>query len=56
MDWVPTKGGRRIGRPAVRWEDDLNKFGRAIGTEWRMLAQDRGCWAAEENRYVAFTG
>ena len=31
-------------------------LGRAIGTEWRMLAQDRGCWAAEEDRYVAFTG
>ena len=51
-----TKGGRRIGRPAVRWEDDLNKFGRAIGADWRMLAQDRGSWDAEEDRYVVFTG
>ena len=56
MDWVPTKGGRRIGRPAVRWEDDLNKFGRAIGADWRMLAQDRGSWDAEEDHYVVFTG
>ena len=56
MDWVPTKGGRRIGRPAVRWEDDLNKFGRAIGADWRMLAQDRGSWDAVEDRYVVFTG
>ena len=56
MDWVPTKGGRRIGRPAVRREDDLNKFGRAIGADWRMLAQDRGSWDAEEDRYVVFTG
>ena len=56
MDWVPTKGGRRIGRPAVRWEDDLNKVGRAIGADWRMLAQDRGSWDAEEDRDVVFTG
>ena len=38
------------------WEDDWNKFGRAIGEDWRMLAQDRGSWDAEEDRYVVFTG
>ena len=34
----------------------LSTFGRAIGSDWRILAQDRGCWAAEEDRYVVFTG
>ena len=48
LDWAPTKGGRRVGRPARRWEDDLS----AYKQNWRELAQDRDVWAGLEDQFV----
>ena len=52
LDWAPTKGGRRVGRPAKRWEDDLA----AYKQNWKQLAQDRHVWAGMENQFVEFRG
>ena len=51
LGWAPTKGGRRVGRPARRWEDDLS----AYKQNWRELAQDRDVWAGLEDQFVKFS-
>ena len=35
-----TRGERRRGRPATRWEDALESFARRKGQRWEMWAED----------------
>ena len=54
LDWVPSAGARRVGRPSRRWEDDLRAFGRSIGQDWEQIAQNRETWAELEDQFVQF--
>jgi hypothetical protein len=46
------KGKRPLGRPRLRWEDNIKMDLREIGTDganWIRLAQDRDQWRAFVN-------
>ena len=51
-------GGRKIGRPRMRWRDCIERDMRKAELEdvdWRMVAQDRGHWRRVVHR-AAETG
>ena len=55
LDWVPSLGGRSVGRPSRRWSDDINDFfvketGLKKG-EWMSLAQCRDTWRSFEDDF-----
>ena len=56
LEWKPTTGTRRVGRPTKRWTDDLDDFLRSMwgvgGGEWILLAQDRDEWIKMKEDYV----
>ena len=41
-DWLPRESKRSVGRPPLRWNDYLR---RAVGQNWREIAQDRKLWS-----------
>ena len=41
------------GRPATRWEDVFDAFGRSKGFKWQSVAKDRRAW---DNWEAAFVG
>jgi hypothetical protein len=50
------EGKRPLGRPRLRWEDEMRMGLREIGwgcVEWIQLAQDRGRWRAVVNAVVS---
>ena len=49
LNWAPSDGGRKVGHPLKRWEDDINQCLIALGLikkagEWRIFAEDRETW------------
>jgi hypothetical protein len=47
---VPKRTGRRsIGRPPIRWTDDLVKV---AGSRWMRASQERSSWRTLEEAYV----
>ena len=55
LNWVPITGERRRGRPAKRWDDDLNEFPGSKMSRWDVWAQNRAMWDALEDEYVAWS-
>jgi len=55
LHWVPWTGGRAPGRPATRWEDELNAFAVRVGKRWEDIAQDRDSWASWEDEFAKST-
>ena len=55
--WEPLAGKRRVGRPAMRWEEDIRKFVKeetgVDGSGWILLAQEREDWKELEDRFAA---
>ena len=49
LEWRPRIGKRRVGRPVSRWGDDIR---RAVGNDWRRIAEDRAQWRAMGEAYV----
>ena len=41
-DVLRVEGGRRRGRPGLRWEDCVKRDLAGVGGEWRMRARDGG--------------
>ena len=54
LNWVPITGERRRGRPAKRWEDDLNEFAASKMSRWEVRAKNRAMWDSLEDEYVAW--
>ena len=52
LHWLPSKGERTRGRPATRWENDLEKFAASRNAKWEVWAKDRGTWEYLEAEYV----
>lgn len=55
-EWWPRLGRRNVGRPMVRWTDDLH---RVAGQIWMRVARDRGEWHSQREAYAqqwAITG
>ena len=52
LHWLPSKGERTRGRPATRWEDDLEKFAASRNARWEVRAKVRGLWEYLEAEYV----
>ncbi len=50
LDWWPEDGHRKVGHPAKRWTDDVEKA--AGGDIWRLIAFDRDAWKALEEAYI----
>ena len=59
LDWRP-QGQRKQGRPAKRWEDDVQTFCKDVASDmgcnsgeatWRELAQDRDSWKLWGERF-----
>ena len=49
LNWAPSDGGRKVGHPIKRWEDDINQCLIALGLikkvgKWRISAEDRETW------------
>ena len=49
LDWTPRTGGRGVGRPPMRWSDDIV---RTVGTRWMAMAEGREVWRGSEEAYV----
>ena len=50
VEWIPNGGGgRRRGRPATRWCDDIVKL---CGGGWKRYAQDPELWALLEEGFL----
>ena len=50
ISWDPDHGiGRRVGRPLLRWADDIETV---AGGKWVEAAQDDKLWAHLEEGYV----
>ncbi|KAI8429517.1 hypothetical protein MSG28_000150 [Choristoneura fumiferana] len=49
LEWRPRTGRRAVGRPPIRWSDDLVKI---AGSRWMRKAQDRSEWRALGEAYV----
>ena len=47
--WHRITPSRRVGRPVLRWDDEIVSF---AGTDWRTLAHDEGLWMATEHGFV----
>ena len=45
---LPHGGERGPGRPATRWEDALDSFGKANSFKWQEMARDRRAWDSWE--------
>jgi hypothetical protein len=41
LEWIPRLGKRSVGRPQVRWSDDLR---RTAGRSWMRVAEHRARW------------
>ena len=54
LHWIPLGGDRRRGRPATRWEDELEKFAAARGQKWEECALDRTLWESLEADFLEF--
>ena len=52
LHWLPHGGERSRGRPATRWEDELEVFFKTRGMRWEDCAQDRGAWGQLEQIFV----
>ena len=52
LHWIPHGGERRRGRPATRWEDELEQFAKSQGLKWETCALDRNLWAALEEKFI----
>ena len=55
LDWCPSGDGtRRVGRPTMRWEDNLEEFAerRLEGRRWTEAAKDRTLWKGLEADFV----
>ena len=50
--WIPDGARRRRGRPATRWEDDLEAFAQHHGFKWETCARDRDAWESWESKFV----
>ena len=52
LDFKPA-GRRRVGRPVKRWADEVSSYClRHFGENWRILAQSRDDWKAEEASFA----
>ena len=49
LEWRPWTGRRGVGRPPMRWSDDV---GRYAGRDWMRTAQDRELWKTKGEAYV----
>jgi hypothetical protein len=49
LEWRPWTSKRGVGRPPVRWSDDIV---RVAGTKWMQMAQDRELWRKMGEAYV----
>ena len=56
LHWLPHGGERSRGRPATRWEDELEVFFKTRGMRWEDCAQDRGAWGQLEQIFVEAVG
>ena len=57
LAWTPQDGRRKIGRPCLRWLDDITGFLRANGADfdevaWMSLAANLDEWAALEDSFA----
>ena len=52
LHWIPHGGERRRGRPATRWEDELEDFFKARGMRWEDCAEDRDAWWRLEQSFA----
>ena len=52
--WMALGGGRKRGRPATRWEDELEKFAAARGQKWEECALDLILWESSEADFLEF--
>ena len=52
LHWLPHGGERSRGRPATRWEDELEDFFKARGMRWEDCAQDREAWGQLEQSFA----
>ena len=49
VDWKPTWGYRSVGRPCVRWLDDIARY---AGEDWQTLALDSDAWEAHSSGFI----
>ena len=56
LDWAPMARARRVGRPVLRWEDNIANFAKELGINWRVHAQNRGDWEELESKFVQHGG
>lgn len=49
LDWRPWGRRRGVGRPMMRWADEIRK---TAGTKWQEVAQDRKKWKGREEAYI----
>ncbi|CAH2107799.1 unnamed protein product [Euphydryas editha] len=47
--WDGPQGKRRVGRPYMRWEDDIKKI---AGPDWIHIAKDREKWKSLEEAFT----
>ncbi|CAH2092926.1 unnamed protein product [Euphydryas editha] len=47
--WDGPQGKRRVGRPCMRWEDDIKKI---AGPDWIHIAKDREKWKSLEEAFT----
>ncbi|KAM0730390.1 hypothetical protein ACS0PU_002719 [Formica fusca] len=49
MQWRPRESRRSVGRPQLRWRDDIQRH---AGKNWIQTAQERTTWKEKEEAYV----
>ncbi|KAL0850897.1 hypothetical protein ABMA28_006806 [Loxostege sticticalis] len=49
LEWRPWEHKRPVGRPQMRWKDDIRKV---AGQNWMLVAQDRARWKGLKEAYT----
>ncbi|KAL0831265.1 hypothetical protein ABMA28_002113 [Loxostege sticticalis] len=49
LEWRPWEHKRPVGRPQMRWKDDIRKV---AGQNWMLVAQDRARWRGLKEAYT----